>query len=185
MCQFDLYWAQDISARCGSRLDNREARALRTALELHRRARVRGWLGKVWSSLIGAPHHLLDLAAVKDTCTVHGCRRAGIQTVQLGQIRGSEGRCTDFDIAFHPVQMHTQGRWLSIATAHQLRVTLPPVELIQVGDVYFVRDGHHRISVAQALGQKYIDAEVTAWQVTGPLPWERSVVRQALRRQPA
>ena len=37
---------------------------------------------------------------------------------------------------------------------------LPPVELIQVGDIYFVRDGHHRISVARALGEEYIDAEI-------------------------
>jgi len=47
------------------------------------------------------------------------------------------------------------------------------VELIQVGDVYFVRDGHHRISVARALGQRDVEAEVTLWQVTGPLPWEQ------------
>jgi hypothetical protein len=38
---------------------------------------------------------------------------------------------------------------------------LPPVELIQVGDSYFVRDGHHRISVARAFGQTAIDAQVT------------------------
>jgi hypothetical protein len=42
---------------------------------------------------------------------------------------------------------------------------MPPVELIRVGDVYFVRDGHHRVSVARALGQAYIDAEVTVWEV--------------------
>ena len=47
--------------------------------------------------------------------------------------------------------------------------------LVQVGDIYFVRDGHHRISVAQALGQTDIDARVTIWQVTGPLPWETVV----------
>jgi hypothetical protein len=44
---------------------------------------------------------------------------------------------------------------------------LPPVALIQVGDVYFVRDGHHRISVARALGRNQIEAKVTAWQMRG------------------
>jgi hypothetical protein len=44
--------------------------------------------------------------------------------------------------------------------------------LIRVGDVYFVQDGHHRISVARALGQQHIEAKVTAWKVTGPLPWQ-------------
>ncbi len=43
-------------------------------------------------------------------------------------------------------------------------MALPPVDLIQLGDTYFVRDGHHRISVARALGYAYIDANVTVWQ---------------------
>ena len=42
---------------------------------------------------------------------------------------------------------------------------LEPVELIQVDDSYFVKDGHHRISVARALGQSAIDAEVTIWKL--------------------
>jgi hypothetical protein len=62
--------------------------------------------------------------------------------------------------------------WLSVAVARQRGKSLPPVKLIQVGDVYYVQDGHHRISVARALGQRDIEAEVTVWQVTGPLPWE-------------
>ncbi|MFN2186580.1 MAG: hypothetical protein ACK2UU_21575, partial [Anaerolineae bacterium] len=65
-----------------------------------------------------------------------------------------------------------RGRWLSIARARQQGKDLPPVVLIRVGDVYFVRDGHHRISVAQALGQLDVEARVTVWQVTGPLPWD-------------
>ena len=38
---------------------------------------------------------------------------------------------------------------------------MPPVELLKVGDIYFVRDGHHRVSVARALGRADIDAYVT------------------------
>jgi hypothetical protein len=49
--------------------------------------------------------------------------------------------------------------------------------------VYFVRDGHHRISVAQALGQRDIDAKVMVWQVTGPLPWEESAAAHSLTGQ--
>jgi hypothetical protein len=61
---------------------------------------------------------------------------------------------------------------------------LPPVELIQVGDVYFVRDGHHRISVARMMGQDSIDAEVTVWETAGLLPWERAATIQ-MALQPA
>jgi hypothetical protein len=59
------------------------------------------------------------------------------------------------------------------------------VELIQVGDLYFVRDGHHRISVARAWGQATIDAEVTVWEVVGPLPWERPATVAQPAVQPA
>jgi hypothetical protein len=52
-----------------------------------------------------------------------------------------------------------------VAQARQQGLSLPPVELTQVGEVYFVRDGHHRISVARALGQTDIEAEVRVWQV--------------------
>jgi hypothetical protein len=185
MFEANLYLAQESSARCGFGRHEYEARAVCTALALYRRAHTRGWLGKMWSALTGCSRRLLDLTTVKATCAVRNRHYAGIQTVPLRQVRGSEGRCNDFDDAFHPLQTHNRGRWLGIATAWRLGVTLPPVELIQVGDIYFVRDGHHRISVAQALGQKYIDAEVTVWRVSGPLSWERPVAVRALSCQPA
>jgi hypothetical protein len=92
--------------------------------------------------------------------------------VPIEQIRGSEGRSNDFDRDFHPLQEHCMSRWLRVAKARDQDKVLPPVVLVQVGDVYFVRDGHHRISVASALGQLDIEAEVTVWQVAGPLPWD-------------
>ena len=75
----------------------------------------------------------------------------------------------DFDAQFRPTQTHSQGRWLSVATARLQGVPLPPVELIQVGDTYFVRDGHHRVSVARALGELDIDAEVRVWRAAEPV----------------
>jgi hypothetical protein len=92
--------------------------------------------------------------------------------VPIRQIRGSEGRCRYFDRDLNPLYDQARGRWLSIARVRQQGRALPPVVLVQVGDIFFVRDGHHRISVARALGQTEIDARVTVWEVTGPLPWE-------------
>ncbi|NJN96473.1 MAG: hypothetical protein HC875_21390 [Anaerolineales bacterium] len=83
----------------------------------------------------------------------------------LSQIRGSQGRCLDFDRHFYPRCDHLKSRWLAVATAQQMGAALPPVELIQVGEIYFVRDGHHRISVAKALGQLEINAQVRVWQI--------------------
>ena len=76
----------------------------------------------------------------------------------------------DFDWAFRPRVWDTAERWRRVAEAWLEGVALPPVELIRVGDVYFVRDGHHRISVAAACGAREIDALVTVWEVDGALP---------------
>jgi hypothetical protein len=134
-----------------------------------------GWglVRRLWSALTGRSNRLLDLAAVRRACDVRGRHFDGIRAVPLREIRGSEGRCGDFDAGFCPLKNHTEDRWVGIATARWMGRAMPPVELIRVGDVYFVRDGHHRISVARALGQKAIDARVTVWRVSGPLPWER------------
>jgi ParB-like chromosome segregation protein Spo0J len=40
------------------------------------------------------------------------------------------------------------------------RATLPPISVIQVGDDYAIRDGHHRVPVAKALGAPSIRALV-------------------------
>jgi hypothetical protein len=151
--------------------------------ELYFRARSCGWLGQVWSTLTGRSRRLLALDEIDTICTIHARRYAGIRTVPISQIRGSEGRSNDFDRDFNPLQNHNEGRWLGVAAARQQGKTLPPVELIQVGDVYFVRDGHHRISVARALGQLDIDAEVMVWRVSAPLPWERSAAAHRLTGQ--
>jgi hypothetical protein len=112
------------------------------------------------------------LASVEAACRLDTSCDAGLQTVAIAQILGSEGRSTDFDRDFYPLHDHNRERWLGIARARQEGKALPVVSLVQIGDVYFVRDGHHRISVARALGQEEIEARVTVWQATGPLPWE-------------
>jgi hypothetical protein len=88
---------------------------------------------------------------------------AGLQLVPIAKIRGSEGRCDDFDADFRPLKSHNRDRWVSVALARSHDVALPPAELVQVNDAYFVRDGHHRISVAKLAGQLEIEAEVTVW----------------------
>jgi hypothetical protein len=145
----------------------------------HNRARLR----RVWSALTKRPHRLLDLAAVQAQCDVCHRYQAGIHTVPIRQIRGSEGRSRDFDADFRPLRAHAKHRWLGVAGARWRGTPLSPVTLIQIGGIYFVRDGHHRISVARAFGQPDIEAEVTIWQVSGPLPWERAASAHSLAGQ--
>lgn len=158
---------------------------IRKALRLYGSARARAWLGKVRSNVTGSSRRLLNLETVRSNSTIRGGHYAGLRQVALDQVRGSEGRADDFDADMMPIDARSKGRWLSVARARQEGVTLPPVELIQVRDVYFVRDGHHRISVAKALGEEYIAAEVTAWEVSGLLPWERSGAARELALLPA
>lgn len=124
-----------------------------------------GWLGQLWAKLQGQPRRLRDLTTVAASGAVGDRRAAGTQAVPIHQICGSEGRCEDFDSVFRPLKGHTQDRWLSVARGYLAGRCLPPVELIRIGEVYFVRDGHHRISVAAAIGQREVDAVVTVWQM--------------------
>lgn len=141
---------------------------------LYSRAHHRGLWGQVWSTLTGRSRRLLALGEIEATCTVHVHGYAGMRTVPIRQIRGSDGRSDDFDRDFNPLQDHNRQRWLGVAAARRQGKALPPVKLVQIGDVYFVLDGHHRISVARALRQQGIEAKVVIWQVTEPLPWETS-----------
>ena len=134
------------------------------------RACARGCWSQVWSVISGRPYRLLALGDLQ--AHVARAHAAGIQTVPIARICGSEGRSRDFDGNFNPLHSHAMERWLRVAEAQRRGMPLPPVQLIKVGEFYFVRDGHHRISVARALGQREIDAEVVVWEISGPLPWE-------------
>jgi hypothetical protein len=83
-----------------------------------------------------------------------------IVTVPLSRISGSEGRIEDFDAGFLPLKTHLQERWVGIAAARRQGIALPPVELVENGGLYYVRDGHHRISVAKVMGQSEIEARI-------------------------
>jgi hypothetical protein len=88
----------------------------------------------------------------------------GRQVVPLDLVVGTMGRGREFDRAFRPTSSQVRGRWERLARAMRRGESVPPVELYQVGDVYFVRDGHHRVSVARALGRRDIDAHVVEVQ---------------------
>jgi len=143
---------------------------------LYTRARDRGQRAMLRSALTGRSRCLIALEEVRQGSHVSTTEwnHLDVETrlVPIDQIRGSEGRCSDFDRDFNPLHDHSRGRWLRIAAARRRGMPLPPVDLVQVGNLYFVQDGHHRVSVARALGQPDIEAKVTVWQVAGPLPWE-------------
>ena len=159
--------------------------ALEFQAQVSRREFTRAWLrGRwhaLWTALRGKPAGLLDLTAFLDQRGIRTVRSVGYQTVPLARIRGSEGRSHDFDATFHPRHTRTRDRWLQVARARLEGIELAPVDLIRVGDVYFVRDGHHRISVAITFGQREIDAMVTTWETDNPVVGAVVTTSQRLR----
>jgi ParB-like chromosome segregation protein Spo0J len=98
-----------------------------------------------------------------------GQRDLGLQNVPLDAIVGTVDRTADFDRRLRPTSARLRTRWERIAAAQRRGEALPPVSLYKVGDLYFVRDGHHRVSVAKSLGREDIDAYVVEVSTRIPL----------------
>jgi len=128
--------------------------------EVHRSMQNKAFLEKIYAFLSQRSRNLLDLTTEVSQRKIIRQHYAGVRTVPLSRIKGSEGRSSDFDCDFNPLHARTRNRWMSIAIARSQGDILPLIELIQLGEDYFVRDGHHRISVARALSEEYIDAVV-------------------------
>lgn len=130
-------------------------------VKLFREATFQGWLRQLWARITRRCTCLIDLDKVLEQATIQSSHYAGLKTIDIRNIRGTQGKAEDFDAEFHPINERTRSRWLGIALEKLYGRDLPPVELVQVDDIYYVRDGHHRISVSRSLGQQFIDAEVT------------------------
>jgi hypothetical protein len=90
-----------------------------------------------------------------------GERPLGIQQIDVDTIVGTVDRTRDFDRDFNPTTLRLRRRWEGIAEAQRRGEAMPPIDVYRVGDLHFVRDGHHRVSVARAQGLDAIAAHVT------------------------
>lgn len=133
------------------------------------RALTRAFFRNLASTLLRQPNTLLPYHEVRARVTPEGESYRGMQTVPVRKIVGSADRYRDFDRAFLPRRRDSGARWKSINRAYYDDVRLPPVQLYKVGDVYFVKDGNHRVSVARQHGVEFIDAEVIEAHVRAPL----------------
>ncbi len=85
----------------------------------------------------------------------------GTRPIELARVVGSVGRYRDFNRAFLPLEGADSERWKRLDVAVNELRDLPPIEVYQIGEVYFVRDGNHRVSVSKANGLEFIEARVT------------------------
>ena len=132
------------------------------ARPLFERARWRGNLDKLVASVARYSYRLLLLSDYAGADAPNVAHASTIQAVDLKLIQGSVNRSEDFDRNFYPLNDRLETRWVRIASMMLQGTTLPPVELIRVGQIYFVLDGHHRISVARMLKCTTIDAVITS-----------------------
>jgi len=84
----------------------------------------------------------------------------GLQVIELDSIVGTVDRTREFDRQFRPTSGRVRRRWERIAAAQRRGEAMPPIAVYRIGELHFVRDGHHRVSVARALGREDIDAYV-------------------------
>jgi hypothetical protein len=124
------------------------------------RARFKAFVNRVWGTLSGQPSTLLSYDEIKEKLHIGGPIYRGVKTVGVDQIAGSLNRYHEFDRVFLPASDKLAERWQRVSSAFYEEISLPPVVLYKVGQVYFVVDGHHRVSVAREQGQLYIEAEV-------------------------
>ncbi|HEX9624162.1 MAG TPA: chromosome partitioning protein ParB [Streptosporangiaceae bacterium] len=90
-----------------------------------------------------------------------GERELGLQTIRLGTVVGTVDSRRDFDRHFRPTSSRVRERWERLALAERRGESIPPIDAYRVGELHFVKDGHHRVSIAMATGRKTIDAYVT------------------------
>jgi hypothetical protein len=116
---------------------------------------------------------ILPFEEVVEALGWRGERQLGLQSIPLDSIVGTVDRGREFDRAFRPTSSRVRTRWERIATATRQGQGMPPIDVYRIGELHFVKDGHHRVSVARELGWEVIEAYVT--EVITELGAERSI----------
>jgi hypothetical protein len=128
------------------------------------RARRRQQLSRLAARLRREPDDvnvILPFDEVVQALGRRGERNLGLQTIELDSIVGTVDRSREFDRRFRPTSRRLRQRWERINKAMREGEAMPPIDVYRIGELHFVRDGHHRVSVAHALGLEVIDAYVT------------------------
>ena len=141
-----------------------------SSIERFRTARLHANLEQLQAVLFGRSATLLSYDEVREKVQARETGRRELKSIPLDGIVGSVGRYNDFTRRFFPLVDKDEYRWARVYALTEGLEGVPPIEVFQLGDVYFVRDGNHRVSVARELGATTIEAYVTL--VEAPVPLE-------------
>ena len=147
-------------------LENSE---ISTAISDFRRARSQANLQELIGRITGESTQLLSFDEVKQKLRLQSSSDIGLRDIPLVSIVGSVGRYSDFTRNFLPRREIRPERWARVKIAASGLVGLPPIDVYKIGEIYFVKDGNHRVSVARQLGATHIQAYVTEVQTSIPL----------------
>lgn len=139
------------------------------AIQDFRRARNQAVVKDLFARLTGESTQLLSYDEVLSRLRIQGSSESGLKEIPLDAIIGSVGRYNDFTRDFLPREAVSQNRWARIMELTSSTAGLPPIEVYQVGEAYFVKDGNHRVSVARSTGASHIQAYVTKVQTRIPV----------------
>jgi nucleotide-binding universal stress UspA family protein len=142
------------------------------AIQDFHRARRQAVIRDIIARLTGKSIGLLSYEEVRRSLRARGSAEQGLKEIPLDAIVGSVGRYNDFTRDFLPLQDETEDRWVRVNLAAHGQVGIPPIEVYQIGEVYFVLDGNHRVSVVRQLGASHIQAYVTEVKTKVPLTAE-------------
>jgi nucleotide-binding universal stress UspA family protein len=140
-----------------------------SAVKDFREARRRAAMEQIMARLTGRTIELLSYDEVRAKLKAGTSRDVGLRDISLDAIVGSVGRYSDFTRSFLPRHDGDRGRWARVQMAVTDLAGVPPIEVYQIGDVYFVRDGNHRVSVARQFDAPTIQAYVTRIDTRVPL----------------
>ena len=113
-----------------------------------------------WRNFImGQPATLLPFETVRQALNLRDMERRGLQDIAIDAIVGSVGRDWDFTRTFLPKSNFIRDRWQQVADLCPCQ-DIPPILVYKVSDIYFVVDGHHRVSVRRSRGAETIEAFV-------------------------
>jgi len=133
--------------------------------EARRKAEIR----EVFARLTGESTRLLSYEEVRNKLKATEANKRTYKEIPLSSIVGSVGRYTDFSRDYLPLRDSMRNRWAAIMEKTTNLLGLPPIDVYQIGDVYFVLDGNHRVSVARELEATHIQAYVTELRTRVPI----------------
>jgi hypothetical protein len=141
-------------------------------------ARLQAFWTEMLSHLRGKPAELLSFDEVRQKLRLNNESYRGLHNIELKKIVGSVGRYKEFTRSFLPKNPQMQERWSRVYAKIQSMEGVPPIEVYKVGEVYFVRDGNHRVSVAVQLGFDTIEAHVT--ELLSPIAFRADMTLEQL-----